>query len=193
MPVIPAGFSHCLIGFTGSGVPRGAAITFGVDNGGNPPITVANFIDASTWLDEVMNNLTNDVAATLISVKNGPNDVGPSVEKVVNHVGGSSATGFTPNVAILVRKKTAQGGHSNSGRFYLPGVQEGAYDEAGNILSGFQTGLQTTMDDGLEEFSTGSFPWHLLHSEDAPSTTPDEILTLTVDGKAATQRRRLRG
>jgi hypothetical protein len=191
--VIPSGFSQVLLGFTGSGVPHGAAVTFGVDNGGNPPLTVANFVDASTWLDEVLNNLTNDVAVTLIRVKNGPNDVGPSVDKVVNHVGGSSAAGFTPQVAILVRKKTAQGGHSNSGRLYLPGVQEAAYDEGGNILGSFQTGLQSTMDDGLEEFSTGGFPMQLLHSESAPSTTPDEIIALVVDGKAATQRRRLRG
>jgi hypothetical protein len=177
--VIPSGFSQVLLGFTGSGVPHGAAVTFGVENSGNPPLTIANFIDASDWIDEVMNNLTNDV--------------GPSVDKVVNHVGGSSANGMPPNVALLIRKKTAQGGHSNSGRMYLPGVQEAAADEAGLVLGSFQTGLQGTMDDGLEEFSTGGFPMQLLHSESAPSTTPDEIIDLVVDGHVATQRRRLRG
>jgi hypothetical protein len=105
---------------------------------------------------------------------------------------GVTQTSTPPSVAVLVRKSTSTGGKRGRGRFYLPWcLATTSVDEAGNVASAAQANLQTKCDSFKSQLAaTPSFmPLVLLHQ--VGSSTPSLITGLTVDGRVATQRRRI--
>jgi hypothetical protein len=119
-------------------------------------------------------------------------------EAVSDGAGLSTETSLLPqNSAFMVRKNTGFGGRRNKGRFFYPGVAEGAADNIGQLSSGVVTGWNTALATYLSSCNAvaGVDTLVLLHSG-APiggtfyAATP--ITSMTIDGVISTQRRRLR-
>lgn len=194
MAVIPSGFCQINYRFVGDSCPNGAEVTIGANIssfGGNAADAATAAIQA--YNDNVDGVMPATVVLSSVLVKFGPNTTGPSAEVPSGNAGSGGGVSASPNVSWLVHKVTALGGRAGRGRMYWPGVQESEVDASGNLSSGFVTGAQTAMDDFLNDLGTALLIPVVLHSEDSPLTSPTTIIALTVDGLAATQRRRLRG
>lgn len=187
--IIPVGFAQANFLFTGAAVPRGAQVTLGVlAPGGMSAQTLANNV-ATAFQVNVLPELTQDVTLETVSVKLGPNDVGPTAEAAVGVAGAGGTQTTSPNVAYLVRKVTALGGRSNRGRWYLPGVNEADVLWNGIIVAARVTSLQTAHDDFYDALVvTGNDPVILHNVVGAPTA----MTGFQADSLAATQRDRLR-
>jgi len=107
-------------------------------------------------------------------------------------VPGAVADAVTPmNCAILVQKRTGIVGRKHLGRIYSPptAVPEGSISAAGDIEPTALAAVQGFWDDALDALVTVEIEPFLLH---ASAGAPDAITQLRVEGKIATQRRRLR-
>jgi hypothetical protein len=115
-------------------------------------------------------------------------------------VGVSSQAPVPQNTACLVHKRTAVAGRQGRGRMYIPGLQESQVTETGAILSAYIPTLQADVDVYFNGFTdevigASTLSWYLLHSLPLGALVPPpptRITTMQVDGRVATQRRRLR-
>jgi len=187
--VIPEGFSLVNILFGGTAVPRGAAITFGVDNGGQTSNAVTSDVIGALTVSGLIDNLSTSINTVMVRAKNGPNATGPFAENPHVDAGAGPAAAVVPNTAGLVKKSTALGGRKGRGRFYLPGLPEGNVDSGGSIDSALVTAINTDLATFLATLATNGSPMVLLHSD---LTTPTLVTSLSLEVVAATQRRRLR-
>lgn len=187
--IIPVGYYHIQHFFGGTSLPNGAAITYGLGGfGAGTPAEAAEACHdafASTFLLDMSS--TTQIVET--RAKAGPNDVGPFGSYTEILVGGQTDSPVPPNTALLVEKRTAVGGRSGRGRFYLPGVPEGSVPGSGILtvtIQGFWQARADAFLTALETFSTGMY---VLHNT---SSDPTSVTDLQVDPVVATQRRRLR-
>jgi len=191
---IPADYAQANLMFTGDAVPTGAEITLGLfvgDYAGDPDTSAEDTADA--WDASEIETLQGTlIALTQVRVKWGPQSTGPTGEWTGAIAGSSSGAQVTPNVAILVRKLTDQGGRAGTGRMYIPGFKETQMNEGGTLDGAFVT----LMNDALTIFRNNLILSNLipvlLHSAGSPITTPTPITSLSCQGTVATQRRRLR-
>lgn len=187
---IPLHFSQVNIQVTGTALPTGAEMTFGVSNPTDfPPDQVGGFV-ATNWDTAVVQAFFASTSAiTAIKVKNGTDATGPSAVFGCNLPGLGSATAVPPNVSILVHKITGAGGRQGRGRMYMPCWVEGTVDHAGVVDATLRANLQTNLNNFRIAMAADDLPLVLLHGD---LLTPYPIDILTVDTRAATQRRRLR-
>lgn len=187
---IPAGFSHVQIVFSGSPLPFGAVVTYGVSNGlvVSPAILAANLHDA--FFDTMQTMLPEQISADFTRVKMGPNATGPFADGGGPFTGTSAEDLQSPNTAVLVEKVTNSGGRAGRGRMYFPWVNDASTSDAGVLSSTYFGQWQDAVDAWLARLDSDGTPMHLLHT--SPSNTPDEVTALVVDPRTATQRRRLR-
>lgn len=188
---IPEDHGQATIFFTGTGAPRGAAITWGFFNGTAQTAAqcasdVVNAVTTSTLIA----NLSSAVATTKVRVKLGPDINGPFAEQAMSLGGGASANAQSPQVSYLVEKQTALGGRRNRGRFFLPGVSEVDADSSGQVLAATVTAINTDLTALLVDLAARDVDMMVLHSDGGP---PTQVTSLTLDPFTATQRRRLRG
>jgi hypothetical protein len=191
--VIPFGYGQALYSFTGTALPLGAAMTFGFYNAGdfNPQQLATFFRDAwdAHWKPRNLNSVT--LSAT--RVKLGPNESGAMAEVSSNIAGALNSPAASPNVAKLVRKISSEGGRWSRGRSYWPGVGELQIDGAGNIDAPTLTADQSAATAFYDLCVTNNSPLVILHAgPPAPPRAPTPVSGLQVDGRVATQRRRLR-
>lgn len=101
-----------------------------------------------------------------------------------------------PNTALLVRKLTTRGGRKGRGRCFYPEVQQNAVDPNGELTTVALGNYQDAWDDWMAELEgTSSFGdgFRLFHTNSPATDGPPNLITnFVVDGKVATQRRRLR-
>jgi hypothetical protein len=188
--IIPVGYSHVVLGFTGAYVPRGAAVTFGVENvGAQAASDVALDVLASVTTSTIMGNIADGVILSQVTVKNGPNDTGGFGEQSANIVGSASGAGYSPNTAYLLRKTTDLGGREGRGRLFWPGVNETDIDGTGTVAPARISALQTDCNAFLTALAANAVPMVLLHNS---ATVPTDVIGLICEPKVATQRRRLR-
>lgn len=193
MAVIPAGYAQCNVRFTGTPVPNGAEITFGVAIGDkNTAEEVFTGVSAALTSSGFLAPFTSNMTATSVLVKLGPNLDGPMQEFPIHIEGLATTEGLSPNTACLVRKGGALGGRMNQGRLFIPGVPEGAATNDGKLSSGFLSAAQTGMTALRDDLLENGVEMVILHSEGGTSRPPVSVLTLTVQSVVATQRRRLR-
>lgn len=201
---LPPDYYAAQLFFTGTSAPSGAAITFGghatfVDS---TPAAIAALI-VTAWGTRIDPEIVNTLTLATVRVKKGPMEDGPFAQVTANNAGASSGTAGPPSVAFLIRKNTAFGGKKGAGRMYLPGVKETDVDETGAVVAGKVTLLQTAFNGFLNDLAAANAHMHLLHSYGSytsskgvvtvvPSRTPDQVTSLAVDNRVATQRRRLR-
>jgi hypothetical protein len=120
-------------------------------------------------------------------------DGGPPAvyEAVRARVGTQAITSVVNNVAVLIRKNTARGGRPGRGRMYLPPfiVDQVSVSSVGLLNTALLAGMQNLATSWL----VTSLATVVLHDSAAPGgTTPSPILSVTVQPRVATQRRRLR-
>jgi hypothetical protein len=189
---IPTGYSQVNLRFTGISIPTGAECVFGVQPGNPPtnPIDIANAVNTALINSVFSGMYTSDATISSILVKNGPVDTGPFAVLTTTRTGTNGADSNVPQVATLVRKGTAFGGRSGRGRMFIPSPVASGFDDAGVIDPSFLAGANIIVDDFLTELDTAGVPMVLLHTN--PVLTPYTVTSLTVDTRAATQRRRLR-
>ena len=194
MALIPSGFAQINWRFTGTSCPNGAEVTLGANISsytGSPADAASDAIAA--YNDNVDGIMPGTVTLSSVLVKFGPNATGPSAEVTSGNTGSGGGVSATPNVAWLVHKSTALGGRAGRGRMYWPGVQESEVDPSGVLSGAFVSGAQTAMDAFLSDLGLALLIPVVLHGAASPLSSPTTITELTVDGRAATQRRRLRG
>jgi hypothetical protein len=105
---------------------------------------------------------------------------------------GTATGGSLPvNCALLVRKNTAQGGRMHRGRMYVPpfSIAEAGVNTLGDLPEGLAE-LQADWNLFYTALVSQDLEPVLFHSVVGVAPTP--ITSFTVDGKIATQRRRLR-
>lgn len=191
--LIPEGFAQANFIFNGADLPLGGQITMGfiLDPGGPSPSALATELGAA-WGATMRPLQTTTVGLDSVLVKFGPNATGPSALVATPFAGTATGAADSPNIAWLVHKNTAFGGRSGRGRFYVPGTPASALTGAGQVVGASFTITQTAITAFYNRLITdGNIPV-VLHAEGAPITEPTVISSFTLDGTAATQRRRLR-
>lgn len=134
--------------------------------------------------------------------------------------GGTVASGFPSNVAVIAEKLTARAGRRGRGRLFVPGIPDTDADNAGvlsssavtgwnTVLLGFHQNLLGQTGGGTLEGAdvvpllfhgptttttrtTGPGTRTVTTTEGAPGPLPDVITGFSVDNMVGTQRRRLR-
>lgn len=201
--VIPATFAQVVMNFSHPSTPRQMSVTFGVEYDPLGPDAGVQIADraAQAWVDSTLRDRT-DSSITLASIDV---TIGPTPDPIIfsKAYGTAGNTAFeTPplNTALLVRKNSAVGGRANRGRFYWPGLlAETDVNEVGIINPASVTAIQTDFNAFFTELAAAAEPGQaslamvVLHDEDSPATVPTPVTSLSVDGLAATQRRRMRG
>ena len=139
-----------------------------------------------------MDNLSVQVAVTSCLVKNGPNITGPAAEVAATVAGTSASEPLPPNVSVLIAKNTPMGGRWGKGRMFLPGLPEGSTPGGGVIAATPLAELQGKFMALLTKLSTSTLPMMLLHSREGGPLSPLTVVSLSVQSRMATQRRRLR-
>lgn len=191
--IIPVGFAQVNLVFTGSALPEGAEVTFGVDNtvasitaGG-----IAGLFDGIYDASGIRANLSTGVNMTEIRVKLGPNATGPTAEEAAGGTGTGGTPGL-PNAAWLCTKVTALGGRAAKGRMFFPGIPEASVGGDGQIDSGAVVAMQADVQAFLAGCEAADLAMVLLHSAGSPISTPTPVTSLHIETLAATQRRRMR-
>lgn len=187
--IIPVGFIQFTMNFGGNGLANPGAVIFGASNTLPMDAQTAATNAAALWSEHIMPVLNDDVQFTGCLAKLGPNSTGQSAFESTADNGGVSSTGATSNVAYLVHKNSSIGGRHGRGRMYLPGVTESSVGSDGSVDSAIRGDIQTAVDAWLSDMDIGNLTVYLLHTD---ATSPSSVESLTVDARAATQRRRMR-
>jgi len=141
------------------------------------------------WGDTLLTRQIATCSLEKTRVKFGPNATGPFAEYTEIRSGPRNEDAEAPSVAVLVEKVTNFGGRANRGRFFVPGISYGDVAVGGGLASEPQTFFQTQANAFLARLDTEGLDMVLLHGA---SSDPTTVTSLNVDGRAATQRRRLR-
>ena len=192
--MIPPGFAQSTFRFQMGASGRPAAVVLGWATDSTDPESFAALLGGAFGTN-IMISLASNVSfiETAVHIGNdGPLLEGSSTTGAAS--GGDSGDAYGENTALLVVKRTGLAGRSNRGRTYVPGVSEGMLHDGAHLQSGVRTAFQGQFDDFLSDVLAGDpgGTQVLLHTEDAPDTTPTPVTTYTVDNMVATQRRRLR-
>jgi hypothetical protein len=123
-------------------------------------------------------------------VKFGPNATGADGSAGPPIVGSLNESPDSPQVAVLIKKRTALGGRQGRGRMFLPFLTEAQTDSGGRMTAGAIDGYQVAAGGFLAGLVSRDIPMVLLHA--APEIVPTLVLALEVQSLVATQRRRLR-
>lgn len=201
--IIPVGFGHAVYEMQLVGDNEPIVVTCGHDLGA---VVGGDYAQAATDLFDVfaaswMGIVSGAYELTAVNLYVGQ-DGGPPMlyESSETPVGGGESGGPLPqNCAALVKKATSSAGRRGRGRIYLPGIAESAVDHIGTINGTFMTALQAGADLWLDELTTPTiaadpYPPVILHRSEGigeePPPTP--VTAFVVDGRIATQRKRLR-
>lgn len=190
--IIPVGFSQVNLRYTGLNLPTGGEVTFGIQNINNlAPAAVGNLVVTSYTTAGMPALFSSDATLTSVLVKNGPNATGPfgSVSATVNGTDGADPN--PPQVAMLVKKFTTQGGRTGIGRSYWPNVSANKILDSGALDAAYQATAQTACNAFITQLDANDIPMVLLHA-DSGSGVPLNVIGYVVQSQGATQRRRNR-
>lgn len=191
MSIIPVGNGQANIRFTGPAAPRGSEVTLGLDlDLVATPAEVAELV-AANWVTNCLVLQSSNIVLEEVYVKFGSNATGAAGIFTVGSAGSLGTGTVTPQVALLVRKNTGQGGRQGRGRMYVPGLVETDVEPGGEVQGPDVQAWQDAMDAFYTQLVADDIPPLLLHSTD--TVPPYAITSFTVDALTATQRRRLRG
>jgi hypothetical protein len=169
-------------------------------------------LDAITqaWQDTMLPGQSNALTYLGTTARGGQSvDTSFATDTPRNVAGGNVQAMLTRNTACLVRKTSIRGGRRGRGRMFVPAIlPEVEVDQSGMLIPALVTSLQnraTTLFTQLNAIGQGPV---ILHQDQQvvgySSSTgkpvygpvnpgpPDQVTSLIVDPKAATQRRRMR-
>jgi len=188
--IIPVGYAQVNHFFDGAAAPRGAQITYGIDNTGSS-LSAADVASAANdaWAATGLTLQVSDIRFFQTKAKLGPNSTG--IEAVFSDptAGTRVQDPTTPQVTVLGIKNTALGGRKQKGRMFVPGVAEEDVDGSGIVSSAAIGSWNTAFADLLTNLSTNAIPMVLLHTD---ATAPTAVTSIVLSNLASTQRRRLR-
>lgn len=190
--VIPTGYAQVNYVFGGPAQPRGSQVTHGVQLVGGSPLVTPQDVAAfakTTWETTLGTLQISGVKFIEARVKFGPNASGGDATVTSGMDGGKSSSGEAPQVAVLIRKRTALGGRTGRGRMFVPGAPETDVVN-GSLQGGALTQWEDTADDFLAAWNTAQAPMVILHTEGTAG--PVIVTDFEVQALTATQRRRLR-
>ena len=194
MPVtVPAGFFQAAYKLSGPGQSGELNIVIGHET------VLAPQVAARTALDAFQDFFVEQILAVPISLvgmqaRFGPQpgglvvDLAPDPLKPTAGLNGSNILPL--NNAILIKKSTGQGGRTNQGRIYVPGIDEDAVNNDGTITLAGINQINAAADAWLLELDAQGVQMMILHSD--PLEPPDLVTQLICQPKMATQRTRLR-
>jgi len=192
--IIPSGYAQVNLIFSGSDVPTGAQMTFGVNNQGSD--LTAGAIAAEVIAQAVAASLedcwTGGVDLSAVLVKRGPNATGASHLEPAAINGAATGQSVGPNTAFLIHKTTNAGGRAGRGRMYQPGCAESLVDSNGELNGTTASVLGAKWEAFRNGLELADLAPTLLHGEGSPLATPNPITALSMDSRVATQRRRNR-
>ena len=192
--IIPVGYAQVNLIWTGTPIPTGAQMTFGVNN----TVNNASASDIAAAVRDqwdtcgIQSRYDPLLSVSSILVKKGPNSTGASFVLPTTLPGSTTSPVVSPNVAALIKKNTAAGGRTGRGRMYMPGIPEGQVNSDGVMVSAFREAITNELGTFRLGLETAGIPMALLHGAGSPVSTPIAITGLVCDTKVATQRRRLR-
>jgi hypothetical protein len=191
--LIPDGYAQASFIHTISGSQRPSVCTLGFNiSQAGGTLTDMALILADEWSDNVMDGLSVSVQFARLLLKAGPNATGASVEVEVGNFGTDSGPSGGPQISMVVQKITSQGGRTGRGRFYLPGVPEGAIGPDGVIAGTKVSLMQGHLDTFWDNVVANDLDPVLLHGEDTVAESPFLITNFVVQAQSVTQRRRNR-
>lgn len=186
MTVVPVGYSlvtHTIAMPAPSGM-RAASCSYGVVNSPDPSDCQA----LHTSYAELIHKPLGSTECFLSKTTMRDETFAFEANNVV--AGENTNTLGTPNVSLVVAKRTGQLGRKNQGRFYPPGVvYEQTFDSSGTMTSGSLEDYQEAFDEWFDNNIALSYGMVILHADE---TGPTVVTSLVVDRVASTQRRRLR-
>jgi hypothetical protein len=187
--IIPTGYCQVNLIFGGTSAPRGAQMTFGVQNASGLDVGTIGGLIGTKWATRFAVQCANTLTLVGCLVKAGPNSTGLAVLVPFGLSGTQAATGTQPQVSVLIRKRSTIGGRGGLGRLFHPGGLENQIDTSGFVDPTYRTGWQTAATGFLADLLAAQVPMALLHTTPA---APVLVTSLDVEGQVATQRRRLR-
>lgn len=193
MSVIPSGFGEASveIGIPGDAGPAYVIFGYQFPGGGSPQAnanTLAGIL-ATTPGFRSLTSSTNNIRQVVVR----ENYAGPFLfiaNATINAFGTLAGAAPSPQVSYLLRKSTGLAGRQNRGRMYVPAANEDEIDAGGFLSAPAVADRQASADLFFNALVSASLPMYILHTD--PALSPTEVDSLEVDGKVATQRRRLR-
>lgn len=194
MPLfIPTGYYQVSYYHHLSNTDRDAVCTIGAQYIGTTFLDDAANIGAA-WGTVIMPVLSSGVTYYRFTLQD---EVGTVYEGTSNTAGGITEPSCPWNTAYLIKKTTNSPGRWNTGRMFLPGVEEGKVDNAGLIDTAKRTAINTAVTNLGIAYGAADFNPVLLHNRAVgdvePPRAPTGLSALVCDERVATQRRRLRG
>jgi hypothetical protein len=190
--IIPVGYSQVNMRFTGLNLPTGGEVVFGVQNLANvSPQDVATLVAGAYGTATLEGLFSSDAALTSVLVKNGPNSTGPFSEITANAPGTDGADPNPPQLALLVKKTTTQGGRTGVGRSYWPNVPANKVLDSGLLDGAYLLDAENRFSNFLSILDQANVPMVLLHG-DVAAGNPLNVIAYTPQARCATQRRRNR-
>ena len=195
---IPSDTFLIALEFAGDGLPRGATTTFALRDLTPPaPDVVAQAVADRLVEHFTVNVWSDDAAITVVHVKQGPVETGPTFDLGVDIGGDQASQASFPQGAFLIRKNVVGGGRRNRGRMFWPAVPENVVDSGGQIATGTASNFTDALNTFFSDLQSTHGLFHvLLHRHDpdqgqAP-VAPSDVSSVTVQTLVATQRRRVR-
>jgi len=193
--IIPPGFAEVTMPILNGALTRAAAVVFGVTvpSGGELPDDLAANVQAafSTHLGPRFDSGCTIGPATVVVGQDGGENIAGSATSTQS--GGLAISSPSPNVAVLLKKRSGRGGRRGRGRMYMPWfVAEGDVDEGGRITPSQVTNITAAATAFRNALSAADRSMVILHSAGATAPgSPDVVTSLVCDPFVATQRRRL--
>lgn len=162
-----------------------------------PPLSQVDVDNMRTLFLDIVTNLSTEYALEGLRVAIGQDGENQLMESARVHTPGSAGDGaLPPNCCYLVSKKSAVGGRRNRGRMFIPGILAEDVFPNGTLNTTRETQMQTAVDvliDTAVMAGANLLQAVILHnSEGSAVPDPTPVTSLDVQGKIATQRRRLR-
>lgn len=186
--VIPAGFLQVTLNYGGPTPTGKAAVVLG--------FTIGTAIDEQETVNRVQEEWITQIKGSTCTDWALESVVGLS--ETMSWEGESPVTAGTrggdpmpPSVSVLMRKNTSARGRANQGRSYWPGMLlDGDVDGSGNIGSSRRSSIFGDTNAFFLALEADGINQVILHNNGA--IAPTSVETISIEGKVATQRRRLR-
>lgn len=146
------------------------------------------------WVTHILPRASNTLRVDRVRVRDQAG-IG-FAEAASGAVGGVTTDGSSPQVAVLVRKVVPGLPRRRYGKMYLAGFPESHIDAGGTVQASSLTAWNTSCEAFLQALIAGTAPLaQPTFSGNAvtpPDWTPQEVASLQVQSRVATQKRRMR-
>lgn len=200
--IIPPGYLQAVYEFSRAGDTEPMVITLGHEidgaSGANGPDAPDDLFGA--FATTMMPGASSPTTLEGVTVYVGQDAAAPLIyTSGATAVSGPNTNSLTPqNTALLIRKRTDLAGRRGRGRMYFPEVAESIVDNVGTVDASSVAAWQARADDWYEYLTAlvggRLYPPVVLHRSEGigEEPLPTPVTMFTVDGRVATQRRRLR-